>query len=445
MSTSFFIFVVMETVLEQIYELYLKHRTVSTDSRNCPVGAIYFALKGERFDGNKFVLDVLNNGAAYAVSDDKSLIGIDNVIVVSDVLKTLQNLAQLHRRKLGIPILGITGTNGKTTTKELVATVLQKKFRVEATKGNLNNHIGVPLTILLMDENVEFGVVEMGANHIGEIDFLCRIAEPDFGVITNVGKAHLEGFGSFEGVKMAKGELYSFLREKSAAVFINADNVQLRQMGKGLTNKFEYGIESGALKGHVMDVNNPFLSVNWYSVSGDCMNSIETNLIGAYNLENVLCAIAIGTYFEISPQDINDAISSYCPTNNRSQFIETATNKIILDAYNANPSSMVEALNNFDKMDHIRKVAILGGMKELGEDSISEHEKLIEHIAGLNISTLILVGEEFAGFSIPDVPILKFDSYESVNQFLEKSPLSNSLLLIKGSRSNQLEKIVPFL
>jgi len=445
MSTSFFIFVVMEAVLEHIYDLYLRHSVISTDSRNCPVGAIYFALKGERFDGNKFVLDVLNRGAAYAVSDDKSLVGTDNVIIVSDVLKTLQNLARFHRRKLGIPILGITGTNGKTTTKELVATVLQKKYKVEATKGNLNNHIGVPLTILSMDENVEFGVVEMGANHIGEIDFLCRIAEPDFGVITNVGKAHLEGFGSFEGVKRAKGELYSFLREKSALAFINADNVQLKQMAKGLSNKFEYGIEKGVLKGCLRDVNNPFLSVNWCLESMGCKNSLETHLIGAYNLENVLCAIAVGTYFGISSQDINDAISSYYPTNNRSQFIKTGTNKIILDAYNANPSSMVEALNNFSNMDHISKVAILGGMKELGEDSVLEHEKLIEHISGLSISTLILVGDEFADFTIPTVSTLKFDSYESVNSFLEKTPPSNSLILIKGSRSNQLEKIVPFL
>ncbi|MBI9060407.1 MAG: UDP-N-acetylmuramoyl-tripeptide--D-alanyl-D-alanine ligase [Marinilabiliaceae bacterium] len=435
----------MEAVLEQIYDLYLRHSVISTDSRKCPVGAIYFALKGERFDGNKFVLDVLNRGASRAVSDDKSLIGIDNVIIVSDVLKTLQNLALFHRRKLGIPILGITGTNGKTTTKELVATVLQKKFKVEATKGNLNNHIGVPLTILSMDQNVEFGVVEMGANHIGEIDFLCRIAEPDFGVITNVGKAHLEGFGSFEGVKRAKGELYNFLREKSALAFINADNVQLEQMGEGLSNKFEYGIEKGVLKGCVRDVNNPFLSVNWGSESMGCKNSLETHLIGAYNLENVLCAIAVGTYFGISSQDINDAISSYYPTNNRSQFIKTATNKIILDAYNANPSSMVEALNNFTNMDHISKVAILGGMKELGEDSVLEHEKLIEHISGLSISTLILVGDEFADFTISTVSTLKFDSYESVNRFLKKSPLSNSLFLIKGSRSNRLEKIVPFL
>lgn len=443
MSTSFFIFVVMEAVLERIYGLYLRQRIISTDSRNCPVGAIYFALKGERFDGNKFVPDVLSRGASWAISDDQSLIGVDKVIVVSDVLKMLQNLAQFHRKKLGIPILGITGTNGKTTTKELIAAVLQKKFKVEATKGNLNNHIGVPLTILSMDENVEFGVVEMGANHIGEIDFLCRIAEPDFGIITNVGKAHLEGFGSFEGVKKAKGELYSYLREKSALVFINADNDQLKQMGKGLSNKFEYGIEKGVLKGSIRDANNPFLTVNWFSES--MINSLDTHLIGAYNFENVLCAIAVGTYFGISSQNINDAINSYYPSNNRSQLIETTTNKIILDAYNANPSSMLEALNNFSKMEYTSKVAILGGMKELGDESISEHEKLIEHISGLNISTLILVGEEFTDFPAPSMSTLKFDSYESVNSFLKKSPLSNSLLLIKGSRSNQLEKIVPFL
>jgi len=444
LSTSFFIFVAMEAVLERIYGLYLRQRVISTDSRNCPVGAIYFALKGERFDGNKFVHDVLNRGASWAISDDQSLIGVDNVIVVSDVLKMLQKLAQFHRKKLGIPILGITGTNGKTTTKELIAAVLQKKFKVEATKGNLNNHIGVPLTILSMDENVEFGVVEMGANHIGEIDFLCRIAQPDFGIITNVGKAHLEGFGSFEGVKKAKGELYSFLREKSALAFINADNAQLKQMGKGLSNKFEYGIEKGVLKGSIRDANNPFLTVNWFSESM-VINSLDTHLIGAYNLENVLCAIAVGTYFGISSQSINDAINSYYPSNNRSQFIETTTNKIILDAYNANPSSMLEALNNFSKMEYTNKVAILGGMKELGDESTSEHEKLIEHISGLDISTLILVGEEFTDFPTPSMSTLKFDSYESVNNFLKESPLNNSLFLIKGSRINQLEKIVPFL
>jgi len=435
----------MKTELERIYALYLKHRVISTDSRNCPVGAIYFALRGERFNGNEFVLDVLNRGAAFAVSDDRELSVVANVIVVPDVLKTLQDLALLHRRKLNIPILGITGTNGKTTTKELVYSVLKKKFNVEATKGNLNNHIGVPLTILSMDESIDFGVVEMGANHIGEIDFLCRIAEPDYGIITNVGKAHLEGFGSYEGVKKAKGELYSFLQEKAGLVFVNGDNPELKQMGKDLTNIFEYGIETGTVKGYVEKKNSPFLSVSWYLQSKYNTNKIETHLIGYYNLENVLCAIAVGTYFGISSKDINDAINSYFPTNNRSQYLETENSKVILDAYNANPSSMMEAMKNFDQMVHSNKVAILGGMKELGEDSRLEHDKLLSQISSLNIAMLILVGEEFAGLSSPEMPTLRFNSFESVNQYLSKNPLKNSLILVKGSRSNQLEKIVPFL
>ncbi len=428
--------------IEQIHQAFLKSNGVTTDSRNCNNGEIFFALKGERFDGNKYVESVLKQGASYAIADDSSLKGVANVFVVDNVLNTLQELARYHRRYLNIPILAITGTNGKTTTKELVASVLSEKYHIKATAGNFNNHIGVPLTLLSMDKNLEFGVVEMGANHVGEIDFLCNIAEPNFGLITNVGKAHLEGFGSFEGVKTAKGELYQYIQKKGDRIFINKDNEHLCAMASQNKIRTEYGINNGTVTGKIIQ-NTPFIEVEWQS-EGIAPQQLSTHLIGGYNLENILSAITIGLYFDLSPDQINKAISNYMPTNNRSQFIQTKSNRIIMDAYNANPSSMQVALNNFKDVDEPNKMVILGGMKELGADSESEHTALINAIESLGLDRAILVGEEFNTLDEAS----KYEVYHSSNELAEQlkaNPITDAYILIKGSRSNQLEKLLELL
>ncbi len=430
--------------IETIHKAFLLCNGVATDSRNYSKEAMFFALKGERFNGNKYVKEVLAGGASFAVADDVTLKDTKDVFVVSDVLKTLQELALYHRRYLGLPIIAITGTNGKTTTKELVSEVLSKKYKVKATSGNFNNHIGVPLTLLSMDKDVELGVVEMGANHVGEIGFLCGIAEPNYGLITNVGKAHLEGFGSFEGVKTAKGELYSYLKKVDGKVFINSDNEHLMKMAKGLGTLVQYGISSGELKGKVMH-NNPCIAIQWIKDGYGC-NNLQTNLIGEYNLENILSAICIGIEFGVLPDDVNKALEEYQPTNNRSQFIKSGANRIIMDAYNANPSSMQVALENFSKVEGSNKVVILGGMKELGDDSFLEHQKLINTLSRMKFQMALLVGDEFKGL-MPKKDMMTecYANSEEVIEHLKSNPLSNAYILIKGSRSNQLEQLLEFL
>jgi len=428
--------------IELIHKAFLSCDGVITDSRKCTANTMFFALKGERFDGNQYVKDVLANGVAYAVADDKQLRGLDNVFLVEDVLQTLQDLALFHRRYLNLPIIAITGTNGKTTSKELVSAVLAEKYKVKATSGNFNNHIGVPLTLLSMDKTIELGVVEMGANHIGEIGFLCSIAEPNFGLITNVGKAHLEGFGSFEGVKIAKGELYKYLLSNKGKVFINSDNEHLKGMAEGVVLKTQYGTKSGKIVGHVVQ-NSPYVTAEWNM--GKDTYKVQTNLIGEYNLENILCAICIGNEFGVSPKAINKALEAYQPTNNRSQFIESAKNKIIMDAYNANPSSMQVALENFSNVESKNKVVILGGMKELGVDSEVEHEKLLIHLQSTHFDKVILIGEEFKIMQIDNDQFEVYDTSKQVGERLVKAPLKDAYILIKGSRSNQLEDLLDYL
>jgi len=430
--------------IESIHKAFLLSSGVGTDSRNCSKGAMFFALKGDRFDGNKYVKDVLVNGAAYAVADDVALSGIENVFIVDDVLKTLQSLALFHRRYLNIPIIAITGTNGKTTTKELVSAILSKKYNVKATTGNFNNHIGVPLTLLAMDSQVELGVVEMGANHVGEIALLCEIAEPNWGLITNVGKAHLEGFGSFEGVKQAKGELYKYMIGNGGIIFINSDNKHLVKMADGVVARVQYGITSGELTGKVLK-NNPYLTVEWHR-DEDGGNCVQTNLIGEYNLENVLSAICIGAKFGVSPRLIKEALEEYHPTNNRSQFVNSGANRIIMDAYNANPTSMQVALENFSNVEGDNKVVILGGMKELGEDSVGEHRKLINMLLKMSFQTVILIGEEFADvMPLNEQSVIFYKDNQDLIERLKTYPLKDAYVLVKGSRSNQLEKVLDYL
>ncbi|MCU4176354.1 UDP-N-acetylmuramoyl-tripeptide--D-alanyl-D-alanine ligase [Carboxylicivirga sp. N1Y90] len=428
--------------LEDIYKAFLQSSSISTDSRKCEKNSMFVALKGDRFDGNKYVKDVLAKGAAFAIASDQSLVGMDNVFVVDDTLETLQALANHHRRKLNIPIIAITGTNGKTTTKELLAAVLSKKYRIKATAGNFNNHIGVPLTLLSMDENVELGVVEMGANHVNEIDLLCEIAEPNYGLITNVGKAHLEGFGSFEGVRKAKGEMYDYIASKNGLIFINRGNAYLMEMAEEVDRRFYYG-KNGIVQASLTAVN-PFVSLDWELEDEGLLSNVDTKLIGGYNLENILAAIAVGSYFKVEKYEINKAIADYTPSNNRSQFIKTKNNRIIMDAYNANPSSMEVALENFNEIEEANKVIVIGGMKEMGEDSNAEHAKLLSLIQSGNYEKVILIGEEFNDNALtPNMRL--FPDNKSLILSLQSEKLSDSYILIKGSRSNKLEEILPYL
>ena len=423
--------------IEELYQLFEKSPAVSTDTRKIIPNSIFFALKGANFNGNLFAFDALGKGASFAVVDEEPKIQDDRLIVVNDVLKCLQELATYHRQKLNIPVLAITGTNGKTTTKELTAAVLSKKYNLCFTQGNLNNHIGVPLTLLKMDTKTEMAVVEMGANHPGEIDQLCRIALPDFGLITNVGKAHLEGFGSYEGVIQTKTELYRFLKTKNGKCFVNADDPVLCEHAKMLEH-ITYGqAETSDLRGELIDsgffvVGKALFPKGWLY--------LKSKLIGNYNLNNILAAACIGKYFGIDPLKIQKAIEEYTPSNNRSQLIETASNKIIMDAYNANPSSMMVALQNFISIAHSQKTIILGDMLELGTESESEHQKIADFVSE-KFDEIFLVGKNFRKVEI-GVKAKKFDNAELLTDYLIKQPLKSKLILVKGSRGISLEKVL---
>lgn len=426
--------------IKKIYEAFLNSTGISTDSRNCKHGAMFVALKGDRFDGNQYVEQVIKNGARYAIANDPELNRLDNVFIVDDTLQTLQKLALHHRQQLNIPIISITGTNGKTTTKELVNAVLSKKYKTKATAGNFNNHIGVPLTLLSFDRNLEIGIVEMGANHMDEISLLCNIARPDYCLITNVGKAHLEGFGSFDGVMKAKGEMYSYAKEHDKLIFINQDNPHLVKMASENTIRYTYG-KNADICGQITDVS-PFISVKWHLKENKQQHIAHTKLIGAYNFENILAAITIGSYFNISNEYIKQALEEYRPSNNRSQLIKTSNNQIIMDAYNANPSSMVAAIDNFNRVKATNKWLILGGMKEMGQDSEAEHQKLINNLKLLTFEKVILIGQEFATFKT------EFDYFNNNQEYIahiKQHKPTGACILIKGSRGNKLEEILPFL
>ncbi|MBO4216264.1 MAG: UDP-N-acetylmuramoyl-tripeptide--D-alanyl-D-alanine ligase [Bacteroidaceae bacterium] len=427
--------------MKDLYELFLQHPTITTDSRDVPEGSMFFALKGETFDGNAYAKMALEQGAAYAVIDEKDYAeeGNERLILVEDVLTTLQQLAKYHRVHLGTPIIGITGTNGKTTTKELIATVLKKKYNVLYTQGNFNNHIGVPKTLLQLTKEHDLAVVEMGANHPGEIKTLVEIVLPDFGIITNVGKAHLLGFGSFEGVIRTKGELYDFLRVIQGTVFINNDNPHLLGISKGL-KLVKYGQQAAddlLVKGEFVECN-PFLKFQWNG------GLVQTQLIGSYNLDNALAAACIGTFFEVPANDICDALSEYKPSNNRSQLTITKDNKLVVDAYNANPTSMRAALDNFRLIKDGHKMCILGQMGELGEASEEEHQKVVDLLGECGFEKVWLVGENFAKTQHP-ADYQLFANVEEVKAAISSQKPQGYLILIKGSNSNKLVQTVELL
>ena len=419
-----------------LYTCFKECGKVTTDTRNCPEGSMFIALKGETFNGNAFAKQALEKGCRYAVVDEAEYAeeGNPSILLVDNCLEALQGLAREHRRQMGTRIIGITGTNGKTTTKELIATVLQKRYKVLYTQGNLNNHIGVPLTLLNLTKEHELAVVEMGANHPGEIRTLVNIAEPDCGLITNVGKAHLEGFGSFEGVVKTKSELYDYLRnKKNAFVFLDKDNEVLCQASAGLEN-IGYGMENdGLYVSGKLHACAPFLAFEWKheGVSHD----VNTRLIGTYNIKNALVAIAVGCHFEVPAEAICEALNGYIPSNNRSQLTETKDNHLIVDAYNANPTSMMAALENFRLMEVSHKVAILGDMKELGEGSVDEHRKIVSFLEGCGFERIILVGDEFGKANTG------FEWYKNTDGLkakISEEKISGKFVLIKGSNSMKL-------
>lgn len=414
--------------IPDLYKIFNENPIVTTDSRNCPKGSIFFALKGERFNGNHYAKETIEKGCAYAIVDEIEYANGRNIIYVENVLTTLQKLANFHRNQLNIPIVGITGTNGKTTTKELIASVLQRKYKTLYTQGNLNNHIGVPLTLLQLKNEHEIGIIEMGANHPGEIKTLVEIVNPNYGIITNVGKAHIEGFGSFEGVVKTKSELYDFLRNHNGTAFVNKANEILTKSSKGISNVIYYGKDSD-FESFMLN-NNPFLELKWRNFC------IKSKLIGSYNAENIMAAIAIGCYFSVKDDEIVKAIEEYTPTNNRSQYKKTEKNDLIIDAYNANPTSMNASIDNFNQIENDNKIVILGDMKELGEISDSEHQKVVDKLEKLNLCKILIVGSEFGKTETKKA--LKFTDINDLNNYLVNENFKNHLILIKGSNSMKL-------
>jgi UDP-N-acetylmuramoyl-tripeptide--D-alanyl-D-alanine ligase len=479
------------TTTEDIYKLFILHPLISTDTRKIAKESLFFALKGDKFDANTFAEQAIAAGAAYAVIDNPAYQFNEKYVLVDDVLTALQDLARHHRRQLSIPVIGLTGTNGKTTTKELINSVLSRHFKTIATQGNLNNHIGVPLTILTIDASHEIAVIEMGANHQKEIGFLCSIAQPTHGLITNVGKAHLEGFGGVEGVKKGKGELYDYLLKESESpkvrpdsyresesqedfgvAFISSNNTALMEMqeARGLKNVVYFGTgdKKNLVTGELIN-NSPFLSLKWTNNSTGKTYPVETQLTGAYNLDNILAAICIGVYFKLGAGEINKGIEGYQPKNNRSQIVQTDTNTLICDYYNANPSSMFAAIENMGQISAQRKVLILGDMFELGAESVAEHGSVIKKAIDTSVDDRIFIGKEFfavskkleesssdkaenptdanhlSDFRTPDSYrdrlSIFFKTVEDAIESLKANPIKNATILIKGSRGMALERL----
>lgn len=426
--------------LTSLYQQFKLCGKVSTDTRIDIEGAIFFALSGENFNGNQFASDAIEKGAALAVIDQKDYKTDDRFLLVDNTLQALQDLARHHRSRLKCEFIGITGSNGKTTTKELMANVLSTEKNVSYTQGNLNNHIGVPLTILNISDDTEIAVIEMGANHIGEIDLLCDIARPQTGIITNIGKAHLEGFGSIEGVIQAKSELYNFLRNHGGMAIVNEDDPLLMELSKRLT-RITYGLSSELFTTAIL-ASNPFLNFRW--TYQDQVFECKTKLYGKYNMDNIRAAIATGLHFGISPENINLAITNYQPDNNRSQLVDTASNKIILDAYNANPVSMLHAIDNFKEFQAENPWLLLGDMFELGDNSAEEHENIIHLIQEKGFKNVMLVGKEFFKLRSTN-SYLNFKDLKDAENHLIKHPIKNAQILVKGSRGVQLEKLLKFL
>lgn len=422
-----------------LYDLFIHNPQITTDSRNCPKGSIFFALKGDKFDGNQYAGKALASGCVYAVIDNPDYYIGERTILVDNVLKTLQQLAHHHRKVLGLPIIGITGTNGKTTTKELLAAVLSTKFNLLYTEGNFNNHIGVPLTLLRLTHDHEMAVIEMGASHPGDIKELVDIVHPNYGIITNVGRAHLEGFGSFEGVIRTKGELYDYIRRSKGKIFIKKENEYLQSIAKGI-EQITYGNGDDAFASGQVVSCDPFFVFNWKQQGK--LHTVETHMIGSYNLDNVLAAVTVGRFFKIPAERISRAIAAYEPTNNRSQFKKTDNNELIIDAYNANPSSMKVALDNFITMPVQPKAIILGDMRELGPTSDELHAEVVEQIKKGQFDKVFLCGEHFSKVGKEFSP---FATTEAMVEELRKQPLKGYHILIKGSHSMGLEKLADIL
>ena len=415
--------------IKALYDIFLQSAGVCTDTRTLKKNQLFFALKGENFDGNRFALQALEKGASYAVAGEDLQADDPRLIKVPDTLEALKALAAYHRRQLRIPVIGLTGTNGKTTTKELIKTALGAAYRVSATEGNLNNEIGVPLTVLKICPRAQIAIVEMGASHPEDLKPLLAVAQPNLGLITNVGKAHLEGFGSYEGVKHAKGLLYDYLKEHDGVVFANADDPVLQEM------LAQRGLEAiGYSKEGVKVKADPFLKMEWEDAT------LQTQLVGAYNAANVLAALKLAWYFDVPREDALQAIASYVPSNNRSQLVKTQKNTLIVDAYNANPSSMAVALDNLALMKG-RKVALLGDMRELGADAAAEHDRIVARLEGMEA---YLVGEEFTR-AAAGKPYKTFAKSEDLAKYLEEHPLEGCTILLKGSHSIQMQKLIPSL
>lgn len=419
--------------IRELYQLYLSSSGITTDTRKIEEQNIFFALKGERFNGNKYAAKAVELGASYAVIDEEQERTHEQFILVDDVLKTLQDLSNYHRNQMDIPVLAITGSNGKTTTKELVREVLSTSYKVHCTRGNFNNHIGVPLTLLAMPIDTEIAIIEMGANHPKEIDFLCHIANPTMGLVTNVGKAHLEGFGGFQGVIKTKGELYDYLAVQNGWALVNKEESHLSDMASKCKNILYYGSNEG--QGSELKDASPFLRVSFQEENESI--EVQTQLIGAYNYPNALTAITLGRFFNVTGHLIKKALEDYSPSNNRSQLVKKESNSIILDAYNANPTSMKAALSNFNEIDAREKIIIIGDMLELGEESRKAHQDILELANGMNFKQVITVGKEFSQ--------VNSDSYANIESLKENwdwGQYNNTMFLIKGSRGIRLEKLL---
>lgn len=424
--------------IKTIHQYFLESSGVSTDSRNVPVKSIFFALKGDNFNGNMFAQEALDKGAFKVVIDEKKFHkDTGETILVENVLVTLQQLAYFHRNYLGLHIISLTGSNGKTTSKELINAVLSQKFKTVATKGNLNNHIGVPLTLLSMDSETEIGIVEMGANHLGEIKMLSEIAKPDFGYITNFGKAHLEGFGSLEGVIQGKTELYQFLKDHNKKIFVNANDSKQLENSKGIS-RITFGDSNADYVIKLLDSTNHLL----VEYNG---TEIQSNLVGVYNFANVSAAIAIGAYLNVSVNDIKQGIENYVPSNNRSQLMQRGSNTILLDAYNANPTSMMAALENFKQTKGDNKVIFLGDMFELGTDSEAEHQSIVNFLTENNFGKVFLTGSNFYKAKNSASHIKQFKTFDDLKEVIKTQELENATVLIKASRGMALERILDLL
>ncbi|MGN6419650.1 MAG: UDP-N-acetylmuramoyl-tripeptide--D-alanyl-D-alanine ligase [Pseudobacter sp.] len=421
--------------IPELYKVYQQFPSVQTDTRALRAGDLYFALKGPNFNGNTFAQAALDAGAAYAIVDEPPASPHEKILQVEDVLSTLQQLAKHHREQFDIPFIAITGSNGKTTTKELVSTVLAARYKTYTTQGNLNNHIGIPLTLLRVQPDAEMAVIEMGANHQKEIESYCLYTLPTHGIITNAGKAHLEGFGGIEGVRKGKGELFNYLRAHNGTAFVMWDYDYLQEMSKGIEKIITYGTSNATVTGEVSQ-SEPFLSV---SITGSQPFTINSKLVGAYNLPNILVAVTIGKHFGVSDEAIRTAIENYTPSNSRSQLMTIGNNSYILDAYNANPSSMRAAIDNFASLKGNNKVLMLGGMMELGPESLQEHQQIIDLIKKYNWKAVVLVGGDFRKI---DHPFISMENAAAAKEWLTAQNFQHTSFLVKGSRSMQMEKIL---